>query len=573
MTPTKPKACAIYARKSTEQGGDAESKSVARQVEGARAYAAAQGWTVLDDHVYSDDAVSGAETTRLRDRTRMLGVIRAGAPFQVLLMRDTSRFSRRDGDEAFGELKAITQAGVTVVFYQDGSTFQHGTLATNVVGFLKSEIAADWRRQVAAWTADAMVAKARRGHVTGGRVFGYDNVEILGPDGTRARVERRINEAEAAVVRRIFQLYAAGHGLAGIAHALNAEGAPTPRPQLGRPAGWSASSARAVLQRSLYLGEAIYGRCKKRDLTGQLRSSKRPPSEWVRCAVPDLRVVPADVAAACAERFASQRTRTLRLHDGQLIGRPPGEGSPYLLCGLLQCGVCGGSLEVLSSTSAGRRVFHYRCYTSRRKGATACANRLPAPMALADRAVLDAVAATLLDPAVVARALAHAESAILNDRSADQREQLQQELAEVERASARLTAAIAQGGDLPPLVAALTTHESKRADLETRLTALRAPTPTVRPADVRQQLLAYVSDWRGLLKGHVGQAQQILRRLVKGRLTFTPQADGSYTFEGTGTVRPLLAGAIRKGSVPDGIRTRVSALKGPRPGPLDDGDT
>jgi hypothetical protein len=43
---------------------------------------------------------------------------------------------------------------------------------------------------------DAMVRKARAGHVTGGRVFGYDNLEILDASGRRSHVERRINEAE-----------------------------------------------------------------------------------------------------------------------------------------------------------------------------------------------------------------------------------------------------------------------------------------------------------------------------------------------------------------------------------------
>ena len=41
-------------------------------------------------------------------------------------------------------------------------------------------------------TYDAMSRKAQAGHVTGGRVFGYDNVRVDG------HVERRINEAEAA---------------------------------------------------------------------------------------------------------------------------------------------------------------------------------------------------------------------------------------------------------------------------------------------------------------------------------------------------------------------------------------
>ena len=47
---------AAYARKSTEQAGVADdAKSVARQIENARAFAAEKGWRL--EHVYSDDAV------------------------------------------------------------------------------------------------------------------------------------------------------------------------------------------------------------------------------------------------------------------------------------------------------------------------------------------------------------------------------------------------------------------------------------------------------------------------------------------------------------------------------------
>ena len=42
-------------------------------------------------------------------------------------------------------------------------------------------------------------------------------VAVLGPDGRPSHVERRINEAEAAIVRRIFEMSAKGSGLTGIA--------------------------------------------------------------------------------------------------------------------------------------------------------------------------------------------------------------------------------------------------------------------------------------------------------------------------------------------------------------------
>jgi DNA invertase Pin-like site-specific DNA recombinase len=53
---------AIYARKSNEQVGVSDDdKSVARQIEHARAYASAKGWSCSDEHVFVDDGVSGAE--------------------------------------------------------------------------------------------------------------------------------------------------------------------------------------------------------------------------------------------------------------------------------------------------------------------------------------------------------------------------------------------------------------------------------------------------------------------------------------------------------------------------------
>jgi site-specific DNA recombinase len=78
-----------------------------------------------------------------------------------------------------------------------------------------------------------MQRKARAGHVTGGRVFGYDNLEIRGADGQRSHVERHINEAEAAVVRRIFELCADGVGLTRITKLLNVEHVPAPRGAAG----------------------------------------------------------------------------------------------------------------------------------------------------------------------------------------------------------------------------------------------------------------------------------------------------------------------------------------------------
>jgi hypothetical protein len=66
---------------------------------------------------------------------------------------------------------------------------------------------------------------------------------------TSVRVARgqTINEAEAAVVRTIYERFAEGDGLRTIALALNTAKAPSPRAQLGRPNGWSSTSVREGL--------------------------------------------------------------------------------------------------------------------------------------------------------------------------------------------------------------------------------------------------------------------------------------------------------------------------------------
>ena len=446
-------------------------------------------------------------------------------------MRDTSRFSRRDGDEAFGELKAIDRAGVEVWFYQESTRFTHGTFGDNVVGFVKAEAAADYRRQIAAWTRAAMEQKARKGYVTGGRCFGYTNVRVDG------HVERRVNEAEAAVVRRIFELYASGTGLNTIAKRLNEEAAPRPTPQQGRPPGWAPSSVREVLRRPLYRGVVMWGRAKKRDASGRVNPSKH--KGLVSVDVPEARLVPEALAEAVDARLAAMRKRMLRTSDGRLLGRPPGEGAKYLLTGLATCDVCGAGFEVLSRASGGRRLYTYGCSAHRRKGATVCSNGLLVRMREANDAVLATVEATLLDPRVVERAVAHAEAALARDRTAERQEALEAELADTEKAVSRLTAAIATGGELQPLVTALDTYDRRRQDLAARLAAVQVPKGPVDPTALRRQLRGYVQDWQRLLRGNVQQGQQVLRRLVKGRLRFEPQGD-HYVFRGTGTMGPVL---------------------------------
>ena len=102
---------AIYARKSTDQNLPDEEKSVTRQVERARTYAACKGWTVADAHVYADDGISGAEFMKRPGYVALMNALRPRPPFQALIVMERSRLGR-SLDEVPYALKRITDAGV-----------------------------------------------------------------------------------------------------------------------------------------------------------------------------------------------------------------------------------------------------------------------------------------------------------------------------------------------------------------------------------------------------------------------------------------------------------------------------
>jgi site-specific DNA recombinase len=339
---------AIYARKSTEQIGVAdEQKSVARQVEHARAYAAAKAWTVDDASVFVDDGISGAEFANRPGFLRLMNALKPRPSFSVLIMSEESRLGREAIETAYA-LKQLVSAGVRVFFYLED---RERTLdsPTDKIMLSLTAFADELEREKARQrTYDAMLRKARAGHVTGGRVFGYDNAQVTGPDGRRSHVERRINDAEAAIVRRIFELCAAGIGYTRIAKLLNAERAANPRPQQNRPAGWSPSSVSDVLHRSLYRGEVVWNRTKKRDKWGRKHQAPRPAGEHLTRHDETLRIVTDAQWQGAHDRLAGIRTHLEQVSGGTFGRHGRDVESRYLLSGFARCGVCGASFFPLS---------------------------------------------------------------------------------------------------------------------------------------------------------------------------------------------------------------------------------
>ena len=371
--------CAIYARKSTEQNGVSEDqKSVVRQIEHATAYAVKKGWTVSEDHLYSDDGVSGAEFVKRPSFLRLMNTLKPKAPFQVLVMSEESRLGREQIQTAYA-LQQITDAGVRVFYYLSDQERKLDTAMDKMMGSLAAFASEMEREKASQRTHDAMLRKAMLLHVTGNKVFGYDNHPVYGSetnvDGTRRRqhVVRKINEPEAAIVRQIFERYAQGiGGLKTLAKELNAQGV---LPSHRHRRGWDGSCIREILNRPLYRGRVVWNKTQAIHKDGTQKSRKRPEAEWVTLDAPELRLVPETLSRAVDTRLADRRSQYAKTAGGQLFGHPSGADlrSAYLLSGLAQCALCEGSLVGLKR-GKGHGKNCYLCVRHHHRGPEICSN-------------------------------------------------------------------------------------------------------------------------------------------------------------------------------------------------------
>jgi len=462
----------------------------------------------------------------------------------------------------------IMDAGVRVFFYLDDRERTLDT-ATDKVMFSLTNFAAEVEREKGSQrTYDAMLRKAKALHVTGGRVYGYDNVDVLapdpGPDGRPRRlcVRRRINDAQAAVVRRIFQLCADGCGLTRIAKTLNAEGIAPPRAH-GR--GWAPTAIREILHRDLYRGTVVWNRSQKIVRRGTKAQRKRPASEWLRLPAEELRIVSPELWGAAHRRLAGTRN-TFNPQAGQPRARLD-LASPYLLSGLGRCALCGGSLIAMSRHHGRRRGFFYGCAYNSKRGPTVCRNHLHMPQEALERAVLDAVA-TAFDPAVLEAAIDRAIELMEERREASRqrRTAVEDALRTIRTEEGRLIEAVKQGQGLDLLVTALHATQARREALERELTTLDSPHRELADRQhLRAALTRRAADVHGILIRREPEARRVLQALFNERLAFTPfsVSEGptrGYQFFGTGSYGGLLVGDTCPTSHggPNGIRTRVS---------------
>jgi site-specific DNA recombinase len=255
---------------------------------------------------------------------------------------------------------------------------------------LKGTMNALFLKDLADKTRRGLQGRVEHGKSGGGLCFGCDVVKQLAANGEPIRGDRTINQAEAAIVRRIFNDYIAGKSSRTIAWELNRDGVPGPQGSEWGPTTIHGNPKRGVgiLKNELYVGRLVWNRLRylKDPDTGKRVSRLNPEAEWVTQDVPELRIVDQEIWAA-----AKLRQKALALGPAE-----PGANAlterrhpKTLSAGLVKCGCCGGSYTMISKDLLG-------CATARAKGT--CANRLNIRRDAFEASVLSGLRSHLMEP-------------------------------------------------------------------------------------------------------------------------------------------------------------------------------
>ncbi|MEQ9811524.1 MAG: recombinase family protein [Azospirillaceae bacterium] len=345
--------CAVYTRKSSEEGLDQAFNSLDAQREACTAFIASQkaeGWIPLPDR-YDDGGVSGGTLERPALK-RLLAYIEAGL-VDIVVVYKIDRLSRALMDFArlveLFDRHQVTFVSVTQSF---NTTTSMGRLTLNILLSF-----AQFEREVAGERIrDKVAASRRKGLWMGGHPpLGYDVVD-------RRLV---VNEAEVATVRLIFSRFLEIGSATTLARQLAEEGVTTKR---GRPV--DKGFVYKLLANRVYIGLAVH---KGEAYPGQ--------------------------HAAIIDRDLWDRVHAILKESPRTRAAKTRAQTPALLKGLLY----GPSGRAMTPTHTRRRQKLYRYYVDHAllKGGQATSPAARVPAAAVEGAVIDQLRQLLRSPEIV----------------------------------------------------------------------------------------------------------------------------------------------------------------------------
>ncbi len=522
---------AIYARYSS----DAQNpRSLDDQVNECRAVATKRGWLVADDHVFLDAALSGSDTHR--PAYLQLKQAALHGLFDHIVVDDLSRLGR-DMAESATIFSELSEFGVTLISVADGidTSNPSAKIPFYFKGIMNEMFLDDMRAKI----VRGLKGQVLRGYSAGGRVYGYKTNQILDPSGAtdkfgrpkRLGCEVLIDQEQAKIVRRIFEMKASGHGYRSIADVLNQMGVPSPHAGCGGRAGfWSRSTVRALVLQRKYLGDWTWNKTRwlKKSRGAKRIKKDRPDSEWVKHNCEALRIISDDLW----DSVHSTGVRTYRTS--------PGPRGRYLLSGVLKCDRCGASLVVQNSG----RSSVYVCGSFRNSGTAVCSNNHRLSRFVLEERFCNELSQVLIDPSVLGE-LTRETKLVLEEKVASDKGQSQglvQQKQQIERGLANLVSLV-EGGDISQTISRRISELEKELEAIATKLAKAFRSSSRQPVVTTDLVASILGDLQGLLgksTGDLGSLKQAIKNLFPGHLSVAQEEAGAgVSFRVSGSLHPF----------------------------------
>ncbi len=369
---------ALYARVSTGKQAEKEL-SIPDQLRQMREWCSRKGHEVAWEYV--EPGASATDNKRPVFQEMIQTACSDGKPFDAIIVHSFSRFYRDVIDFGLYERRLKKYDAEVLSITQETLDDPLGHMVRRIFNVFDEYQS----KENAKHTLRAMKENARQGFFNGSKPpYGYKAVEAagLGRKGKKKKLE--VDETEACIVRRIFELYLNGKdgrsmGLVAIASYLNSIG-------VSRRGGkWGKNRIHEVLTNTAFIGEYYFN--KKRTKTGESKAQL----DWVPVEVKPI-----------LEKGTFKRTAK-RLGSRSPAKVPPRiVNSPNLLTGLLKCAKCGSGMTLATGKSG--RYRYYKCARKASMGVGSCDSR-NIPMDELDCRILDILAEHVFTPARVATIL------------------------------------------------------------------------------------------------------------------------------------------------------------------------
>ena len=502
--PPMPGTVAAYLRVSSPL--QRQRETIASQREAVLEHADGRGWIIPEEHVFADDGFSGATLDRpaleaLRDAV-------ASGRVETVLVWSVDRLSRNIAHQMLLQ-EEFDRSGVKIVFAQEPDD---GTPQGMLLRQMLSVISEYERTQIAERSRRGKIHLARQGslNMITRAPYGYRLIRKTETSGARLEID----DAEAAVVRRIYDLYVReGLPMNALARRLDAEGW---RPRHAE--FWPISTVAVILRNEAYVGRAAYqkttgtGRRARPNRTGRRQlgavrrwtgRTARPRREWIELPVPAI--LDETIFARAQQRRADNRRFS-----------PRKTKEVTLLQGLCVCAHCGYGMGRNSGPGGrGRRLHYYRCYGTehwRYAQGAVCDN--PAVRA---EDIDDAVwkeMLTLLEHPELIQAEIERRLVAANDTASPRRriESLRGELSRIQTRFRRLLDAYQEG------IVTLDELRRRNAPLQTRQRSIRSELEALQTSELdRESQLALATTIQQFLQ-RMRQAAQSLSILERQRI-------------------------------------------------------